>query len=338
MAGASTFLDQLVSKFLINHLESSLLDLRYNICFLLSKIFQEVTDIGLDMYSVLIQALTNRMTDRSHAVRAVATLALRRFQDPKDSNDQVLMTYHFHLRKDPSHKVRLSVLSCIEPCESTISGIIEKTRDVQALIRKAAYIKLATLDAKNLLTSEQRLMILKDGLNDKNHFVRKVVESRLILSWLKAYEDDIFLFLKDFDTESDIEDIEKIVNIILQHYLTQKCVDFGTKLHSLVFNFKKKHLDKKKLIYPQHFNSKKVFLWRLLNCFVKENETQFLQSCQLENICKNKSSQNENNFNSFKTDGYQESTDINDSTEAEDMTENLLPEFPHFCDFVQKSV
>jgi len=337
-----TILDKTITNLILPYLKCSLADARHNACVLLSKMFQEITDIRKDIYNNLVTALLDRMIDRNYSIRALAADALRRFQEPENASDPVSQAYIFHLKQDPSYQVRLSVLSCIEPSRHSLNEIIRKTRDVKAIVRKTAYIKLAETVSVKSLNIDQRLALLKDGLNDRNEYVRKVVESRLLPVWLKAFDDDIIQFLIALDIQSDPETFLKAMQVIFAQYLNQNDNKYGTKLHHFVNDFKEKHFDEKKIITKDHLSVEKTFLWRTLNCFIIENDTQFVNKAKIIYSTETQARPEGTEAHMIVDDNVEEQQ--NDTTiihhinsnQPEALLEILLPEFPHFCHFFEK--
>jgi hypothetical protein len=56
-----------------------------------------------------------------------------------DSDCPIIRAYLLHLKSDPSSLVRRTVVKCIGASKLTLRPIIERTKDVDDQVRKAAY-------------------------------------------------------------------------------------------------------------------------------------------------------------------------------------------------------
>ena len=78
------------------------------------------------------------------------------FQDPTDPDCPIIRGYLRHLKFDPSPLVRRTVVKCIGASKATLKSILDRTRDVDDLVRKAAYKFVAEK------VSQQRVQIKQD--------------------------------------------------------------------------------------------------------------------------------------------------------------------------------
>lgn len=61
------------------------------------------------------------------------------FQDPLDPQCPIIRGYLRHLKYDPSSLVRRTIVKCIGASKVTLKHILERTRDVDDSVRKAAF-------------------------------------------------------------------------------------------------------------------------------------------------------------------------------------------------------
>ena len=87
----------------------------------------------------------------------------------------------------------------------TLPHILERTRDVDEHVRRAAYKFLAEKVHIKSLTISQREGVLKRGLGDRNEVVRKVVEKEMIPAWLRLSNNNIVQQLSVVSRHADQE-------------------------------------------------------------------------------------------------------------------------------------
>ena len=159
--------------------------------------------------------MLERLKDKVAEIRAQAVTALQRLQDPKDEECPIIRAYLFHLAHDPNNIVRRTIgridqsghsnlmcspmtVRCIGATRLTLPHILERTRDIDDHVRRAAYKFLAEKVTSILsvvpscismiqfqvhiksLTINQREGVLKRGLGDRSETVKKVVEKEMI--------------------------------------------------------------------------------------------------------------------------------------------------------------
>lgn len=69
---------------------------------------------------------------------------------------------------DPNWQVRIECLRCIAPTKRTLFAMLERTRDVNELIRRTAYAMIAEKISVKALSIAQRLSLLENGLADRS--------------------------------------------------------------------------------------------------------------------------------------------------------------------------
>lgn len=186
---------------------------RFRVCYFLNMVLTAMGDTAY-IDDVLCDKITNNMMDRlldkSPKVRAQAILALQRLQDPTDDDCPVIKLFLFHLCKDPSSEVRRTILSCMARTQKTLLVALRRTRDVNELVRKAAYLFISKVSVRSL-SIKQREELLNDGLRDRNDVVKNCVKKELIYSWLRNYNGDFIALLRALDPGMNIKGMETAV-------------------------------------------------------------------------------------------------------------------------------
>ena len=273
-------IDNVLMDVIIPQLMSTSATVRINTCNLIRKLLVEINDMETTVYQELHKKLKDRMSDKAPLVRAAAVKALYRFQEADDS-DIVRQAFMFHLENDPSFEVRQAVLLALEPTKSTLQIIIARTRDVKDAVRMSAFRKITERVTVRSLSIDQRLFVLRNGLEDKSSTVRRYVEKELLTQWLKTVDGDMIKLLSFLDIQDDPEIIDKMLNKYWKSFLEQKASPEGpssapskTQLHAYVQHFRSRFLDSRKLLLKEPLTSENTFVWRSLVVFCRENLTE----------------------------------------------------------------
>lgn len=195
--------------FLVGHTSSRSV-VRANVCKFIDMLFKGLSDdvdIGDELHTKLVKCLEMHMQDTVVNVRTQAAYALCRFQDPDDKNDEVLRIYKYHLSHDPAVPVRLAILSSIARNAITVPFIIERLRDIDEKVRRAAYLQMSSYPVRQLKLS-QRQQFVKHGMTDHSAAVRKVVKDVLLPQWFQSYGKQYLVFLKALKLDANYEDIK----------------------------------------------------------------------------------------------------------------------------------
>lgn len=91
------------------------------------------------LYQKIHDNMMERIQDKVAEIRAQAVTALQRLQDPADPDCPIIRAYLHHLKVDPSALVRRTVIKCIGASKTTLKPILQRIRDVDDQVRKAAY-------------------------------------------------------------------------------------------------------------------------------------------------------------------------------------------------------
>ncbi|RKO84517.1 hypothetical protein BDK51DRAFT_33625, partial [Blyttiomyces helicus] len=96
--------------------------------------------------------------------------------------------------------VRKQVVWNIETNEHTLPAILTRARDIDPVVRKIVYDKIAAdLPDISALTIEQRDGLLAQGLSDRDATVKKASAKMLCNTWVKQCDDNLLEFLGKMD-------------------------------------------------------------------------------------------------------------------------------------------
>ncbi|XP_044009977.1 condensin complex subunit 3-like, partial [Aphidius gifuensis] len=193
---------------------------------LLMRIMSECSEevwINNNIWENILITMTQRLIDKSPEVRIEAVRALYNLQNASDNNCPVISKYITHLSSDLNPNVRKEIINNIARTNKAIDAVIERTIDNDETVRECAYLylcKIAEIEKKPLSKKNQKILI-KRGYND-TPIVRNVVCKKLILSWLNAYNNDIFDYLESFDCT---DDIDNTIDIVLTSLLNEQPIN-----------------------------------------------------------------------------------------------------------------
>ncbi|XP_071476753.1 condensin complex subunit 3-like [Diadema antillarum] len=192
---------------------------RFRACQMINKLLNnlgEEAQIDDDLYDRIYRCMLTRVQDKFPAVRVQAVLALARLQDPSDPDCPVIKAYLYLMEKDVNFEVRRTVLSCIAPAGQTLSAILQRTRDIKDSVRKMAFLVLAEKVHIRALSISKRVKVLQAGLTDHSDMVRDVCASKLLQSWLRAFDGNAIDLLEKLDVENACSTAELALKTIFQ--------------------------------------------------------------------------------------------------------------------------
>jgi len=256
---------------LLDHHEVEGADARLRVCQLLNKILKymgEEACIDDDLYNMIYEGMLERLKDKVAEIRAQAVTALQRLQDPKDEECPIIKAYLFHLSHDPNNIVRRTIVRCIGATRLTLPHILERTRDVDEHVRRAAYKFLAEKVHIKSLTISQREGVLKRGLGDGNEVVRKVVEKEMIPAWLRLSNNNIVQLLHLLDVGNSEQGTKPGNKSAPAGALYTMFLD--TPFKDLINSFQ--YLDVDKLIPLDKLTPETAMYWRVLAEYLEEQK------------------------------------------------------------------
>lgn len=83
-------------------------------------------------------------------------------------------------------------------------------------MRKYAFVLLGEKVSIKVLSVAQRNKLLHDGLNERVPSVKQACYSKLLLSWVKACDENILKFLALLDVENSAKTAETVVMELLK--------------------------------------------------------------------------------------------------------------------------
>ena len=105
----------------------------------LLRLMGEDASIDDDLYQKIFDNMLLRLKDKVADIRGQAVTALERLQDPRDPACPIIKAFVFHMTCDPSPVVRRTVLRVIGASRLTLPHVINRTKDVDESVRKAAF-------------------------------------------------------------------------------------------------------------------------------------------------------------------------------------------------------
>ncbi|XP_049539399.1 condensin complex subunit 3-like [Anopheles darlingi] len=187
---------------------------RFRICQLVNLVLNALgSDATLDdsICDKILRYMLERMRDVSQHVRVQAVLALQRLQDPTNPEDAVCRAYIYHLDKDPSPKVRQTIISSLGPNYRSLPHIIDRLWDVDERVRRHTYMQMSSFPVRQYKVA-QRLKFLEQGLTDHAESVKKVVRNVMIPQWFESYQQDHIVFIEALKLDADEKEIERFRN------------------------------------------------------------------------------------------------------------------------------
>ncbi|XP_058125221.1 condensin complex subunit 3 [Anopheles ziemanni] len=184
---------------------------RFRICQLVNLILNALgSDATLDdtICDKILRYMLERMRDVSQQVRVQAVLALQRLQDPSSPEDTVVRAYTYHLDKDPSAKVRQTIITCLGRNYRSIPNILERLWDVDDRVRRHTYMQMSSFPVRQYKVA-QRLKFLEQGLSDHSESVRKVVRNVMIPQWVESYQRDCVAFVEALKLDADEQEMDR---------------------------------------------------------------------------------------------------------------------------------
>lgn len=194
-------------KYLLQGVESKEKYVRSRICHILSCCMYSLDEMSDALWSTAKEKLLSRLYDKEASVRVQAVACLSRFQD---SQDVISRAFIELLQYDPSSDVRRTVLLHIDMNPTTISFILERSRDSDTSIRKTLYKEKLQDISPLSLSIQDREIVIKHGLKDREQSVSQACTELLFSHWIKYYDNNLVQLLLAFDViqhESLCQDI-----------------------------------------------------------------------------------------------------------------------------------
>ncbi|XP_067944835.1 condensin complex subunit 3-like isoform X2 [Watersipora subatra] len=249
-----------VMNFLLQSYDVNDKAVRYRSCQLIAQILTNLGDAELDdeLYGELMQAMHTRLSDISSSVRVHATTALTRMQDPSDKHCPIIKSFIFLMSSDPNWQVRLGCLKNVAATRRSLLAMIERTRDVNEVVRRMAYQVIAEKVSVKALSISQRLALLENGHADSSVHVQKACMDKLLQAWLVHYQANILDLLGGLDIMSSGDVCEKAVRTLLSKAPASEILE--------EFDL----LDEDRLLQSDRLTCESVFYYRVVLAYISE--------------------------------------------------------------------
>lgn len=320
--------DRLISAVVldvINHYMQSVDDdCRCNAVMLITKVLSSVSSLDQGICDVIKTTLAKRMRDKKAIIRAHAILASKTFQDCK----LIREAFIHHFERDPEPIVRKALIQVMDTKVFKHGFLIDSTRDSNEPIRKVAYHLLGLLNPLDL-TLEDRHKVIHNGLNERCRHLAYVFRSRTLDLWTKTLYDrvDLIKLVQSFDVINNLEDMQRLVDLIYMEDLENIQTNGSTRLHSNVELLRQNLLNAQtRLPDLESLNDKSVFIWMTLLRFCKKNSGSIQPVRLVPHVDANTS--------------IEKLIDTNTNVQEEeiDLYERLCPDLVTLADYIKKFV
>ena len=194
---------------------------RFRCCQMVAGVLNSFSgEIELDdtLLDAVAQAMALRLSDREPQVRALATRALARLQDPGErggfSDDPTTLSFLAMLGTEKVKLVRKHILASVAISDHTVPAVIEHTRDVADDVRAVTFKVLGSKVPMCSLSIEQRAVVMRRGLEERSANV-KVAAVAMLKSWLEQAGGEPEELLRAMDVETH----EAVSELMLQALL-----------------------------------------------------------------------------------------------------------------------
>ncbi|EGV64034.1 chromosome condensation complex Condensin, subunit G [Yamadazyma tenuis] len=223
-----------MANYLLNHLlrgvEAKDRNVRYRIIQLIAYLVNFIGDIDAQVFTSLVHSLRKRLSDREPTVRLQAVVALSRFQhiddeelgNSEDAKDSADLNFFNKLlievmQNDDSPEVRRAALLNLVKNKSTLSYLIERARDVNAINRRIVYSRiLKEFGDFREIDLESRSLLVEWGLNDRDRSVKTAAIKLFNGCWFESVNKDFLQLLDNLQLHDDNENVDKLLKHLFE--------------------------------------------------------------------------------------------------------------------------
>ena len=216
--------EKMTTKFIdgfIRHIlrgaESKDKNVRFRVMQLLVVIMDNIGEIDINLYNLLMWSLNKRIYDKEPIVRIQAVFCLTKLQtDVENETNEDDMDVEMNesgetkatdtlmqlIQNDPSAEVRRATMLNIVNTDNTRSHILERARDTNAVNRRLIYSRVLKLQGKKCFTDiDPRILdqLMKWGLEDREESVRKACQRLMSSHWINLFNGDLIELLENLD-------------------------------------------------------------------------------------------------------------------------------------------
>ena len=210
------FTHLLVAKLISVH-EAKEKAVRFRVCQFLAKLIAMIADeptmhLRSSILDAIVDAMLVRLSDKVPIVRVHAVQALARVQEPSCGECPIISSLLWSLENDTSPDVRKVITINIAVNNETLPSLLGRTRDINAQVRRAAFLIISEKCSIFNLSIKQRLQLLQSGLKDRSPIVNEACIGGLLRSWCMEVEGDFLTLLCRLDVESSPDIAELALN------------------------------------------------------------------------------------------------------------------------------
>lgn len=325
-----TTVDLFIRNYLLKFIKADDVFVRRNSVLLLRKTIDSLEEVDENTFAEVLKELRKRSIDKDKCVRSLIMLCLRKLQninnDDDNDDDEAIKILKFHLQYDPDSFVRSVAMKTIGLYSNTIEVIYNATRDIDGVVRRLAYLKIAENSCANNFSANDRLQLLINGHTDPSNQINNIIIKKLLPTWISDVNDDIIRFLEYFDIRNETDFFNTLLDDYFQSLLKIVERDDITEFHQLVFRFKQKCMNEHK--FPSIILPKEecVYLWYRLCNFSKENNITYKKSMPI--------SQN----NDYDDDNANGELSQRQNFIINDLLDDIFPDIPVYCDYIESFV
>ena len=216
--------EKMTTKFIdgfIRHIlrgaESKDKNVRFRVMQLLVVIMDNIGEIDINLYNLLMWSLNKRIYDKEPIVRIQAVFSLTKLQtDVENDTNEEDMDVEMNdsgetkatdtlmqlIQNDPSAEVRRATMLNIVNNNNTRSHILERARDTNAVNRRLIYSRVLKLQGKKCFTDiDPRILdqLMEWGLEDREESVRKACQRLMSSHWINLFNGDLIELLENLD-------------------------------------------------------------------------------------------------------------------------------------------
>ncbi|SMN19714.1 similar to Saccharomyces cerevisiae YDR325W YCG1 Subunit of the condensin complex [Maudiozyma saulgeensis] len=205
------FIDGFI-RHILRGVESKDKNVRFRVMQLLVVIMDNIGEIDVNLYNLLMWSLKKRIYDKEPIVRIQAVFCLTKLQSDDEDYDQDMDeesgetkatdTLMHLIQNDPSAEVRRATMLNIINNENTRAHILERARDINPINRRLVYSRVLKLMGKRCFTDlNPRILdqLMEWGLEDREEPVRKACQRLMANHWVNLFNGDLIELLENLD-------------------------------------------------------------------------------------------------------------------------------------------
>ena len=203
------FIDVFI-RHILRGIESKDKNVRFRVMQSLVVIMDNIGEIDVNLYNLLLWSLNKRIYDKEPMVRIQAVFCLTKLQTDGDDDEDMeenkaTDTLMQLIQNDPSADVRRATMLNIVNNEDTRAHILERARDVNPINRRLIYSRVLKSMGKSCfseLNSKILDQLIQWGLEDREEHVRKACQKLISQHWINLFDGDLIELLERLDVSN----------------------------------------------------------------------------------------------------------------------------------------